>query len=736
MFWPTPQDYREAIQNPRICFKDPDLQAGLPELDKLGLPRPISGSFASVYRLKCGEREWAVRCFTTNVKDQKIRYDAISLHLRTNPLPYLVPFEYLSEGININGKWFPVVKMQWVEGESLLDYMGQNLHRADLLQELSDKWIIMTRELCSANIGHGDLQHGNILISNNEIILIDYDGMYVPALTGMPSNELGHRNYQHPGRNEEHFGPYIDHFSAWAVWISITAVSADPSLWHSLEAGELEECLLFRRNDFVSPDTSRAFELLALAQKEAVRTSASLLRAFATGEVPEVPSLSYPETEEKAAQPSSPHISAFSFNTVFRTTRTALAVLFDRLFKRKAKEVAAIPLPEASYSGGASWVLDHIALEATPHKQRSTYLFLAESIISYLIVLAAATTAAITYSSASVAALLICSIAGLGTELAFLRWRYDKAPSVQEKRAIYENVKRLELVLSELRSELNELNEMKRNFCRIQEGLIEDCVQRLEEAAYRERHATEAAEKELHIHLSGLARKRQNMDQAEKTELSRKLASFQKTWLEEKIIKHKISQEKIPEIDDEMKRRLRANGIRTPADFMDFSINQSYGRKQIDKAYLILKNGGSVHAGMSRAQARALVDWKRKIERSYRTKIPAVLPRSDISAIALKYKDRKSQLTDAEQTHKTLAEERLNKIKQDHHPELDSLTKEVEAARIRLEIELHHFDRQIEERGIRHSDTAEEYRDLNKRMAAYMDVHFASYVKQVFLFRR
>ncbi|WP_308637342.1 RIO1 family regulatory kinase/ATPase domain-containing protein [Paenibacillus silvisoli] len=295
MYWPTPQDYREAIQNPRNCFKDPELQAGLPELDKLGLPRPISGSFASVYKLKCGEQEWAVRCFTNNVKDQKIRYDAISLHLRANPLPYLVPFEYLSEGININGQWFPVVKMKWVEGETLLTYIERHLNHHERLQELSGKWLTMTRELRAARIAHGDLQHGNILIHNDEIILIDYDGMYVPALQGMTSNELGHRNYQHPGRTEAHFGPYIDYFSEWVIWISLAAVCADPSLWHSLGAGEAEESLLFRRNDFVSPDASRAFELLAQVEDEAVRSNAGSLHGFSTIELPEVPSLPDPQ---------------------------------------------------------------------------------------------------------------------------------------------------------------------------------------------------------------------------------------------------------------------------------------------------------------------------------------------------------------------------------------------------------------------------------------------------------
>ncbi|SFS66329.1 hypothetical protein [Paenibacillus sp. BC26] len=733
MYWPTPQDYREAIQNPRICFKDPELQAGLPELDKLGLPRPISGSFATVYKLKCGEREWAVRCFTNNVKDQKIRYNAISLHLRSNPLPYLVPFEYLSEGVNINGQWFPVVKMQWVEGESLLDYMGRNLHRSDLLQELSDKWIIMTRALRTANIGHGDFQHGNILIDNDEIILIDYDGMYVPGLDGMPSHELGHRNYQHPGRNEGHFGPYIDHFSAWVVWISITAVCADSSLWHSLEAGELEESLLFRRKDFVRPEASRAFELLARMEDETVRKSANSLRAFVSIGVPEVPRLPDPEPEEKTTQPSSLYISAFSKTTSFKTSLTAF---YNRHVKRMPRMALAISLPETSYSGGASWVLDHITLEAAPHKQQSTYLLMWENFISYLILLATASAGTILYNSAPVSALLFSSILGVGTEIVFLNWRYGKIPVVREKRATNDSMKRLELDLSLLQSEMNELNEIKRNFSQIEEELLNDCVQKLEEAVYRERQETEAVEKELHQFLSGLVGERRSIDQEEKTELSSKLAAFQKKWLEEQIIKHKISQETISEIDDETKRRLRKNGIRTPADFLDITINQSYGRKQIDKAYLILTNGGSVHVGMSRSQAKALVDWKRKIERRYRTKIPPVLPRTEISAISLKFKDRKSTLNDAEQTYIADVQDRLDMIKQTHLPELDSLRKEVEAAKIRLMNELHHFDRRIDERGKRHSDKLEEYHKLNKQMASYKNVHFVGYVKKVFLFHR
>ena len=94
MSWPTPQDYNEAIQNPKLCFDDPELKTGQPKLNTLGLPLPITGGFASVYRMQCGQRDWAVRCFLKEFADQQQRYAAISHHLAASKLPYIVGFDF------------------------------------------------------------------------------------------------------------------------------------------------------------------------------------------------------------------------------------------------------------------------------------------------------------------------------------------------------------------------------------------------------------------------------------------------------------------------------------------------------------------------------------------------------------------------------------------------------------------------------------------------------------------
>lgn len=104
-FWPTPQDYNEALQTPNWCFSDPVLKEGVPELDALGLPKPNSGAFASVYKIQCGQHSYAIRCFLNNIQDQADRYKKISEFILSDDLPYTVPFEYQERGICINGQW-------------------------------------------------------------------------------------------------------------------------------------------------------------------------------------------------------------------------------------------------------------------------------------------------------------------------------------------------------------------------------------------------------------------------------------------------------------------------------------------------------------------------------------------------------------------------------------------------------------------------------------------------------
>lgn len=278
MPFPALREYQDAVQNPRSCFSNPDLQNCQPVTDKLGLPRPFSGSFAVVFPMKQGNNKWAVRCFSTYHEDQELRYGKISQYLKNNPLPYMVGFEFLKQGIKVKGKWYPILKMEWAEGETLVKYLEKRLNNPNEVRVLSEKFLQLVCDLRKHKIAHGDLQHGNILVVNNGFKVVDYDGMYVPGLDGMLSNELGHRNYQHPTRCLTDFGTYLDNFSEWLIYISLLALSIDPGLWHRLDAGD--EHLLFRRQDIEDPDSSQVWRFLQQIKDRRLQALAYNLRSI------------------------------------------------------------------------------------------------------------------------------------------------------------------------------------------------------------------------------------------------------------------------------------------------------------------------------------------------------------------------------------------------------------------------------------------------------------------------
>ena len=278
MSWPTPQDYNEALQNPRLNFQDGELQAGAPGLTALGLPRPITGGFASVYSVRSGSRRWAVRCFLRDFPDHQERYAEIARHLAAARLPYTVGFQFLEKGIRVRGSWYPVLKMEWSEGSTFQDTIEANIQNPIALAGLADRWLKMLAALKKSGIAHGDLQHGNVLITDGDFRLIDYDGMFVPSFAGKPSHEIGHRNYQHPARTESDFGPHLDNFSGWIVYLSLIACSVDPSLWGRFGRGE--EHLLFRKEDFEAPRYSRLFRSLLHVKDDRIQKYLPLVQSY------------------------------------------------------------------------------------------------------------------------------------------------------------------------------------------------------------------------------------------------------------------------------------------------------------------------------------------------------------------------------------------------------------------------------------------------------------------------
>jgi len=263
--WPDLTEYHEAVQHPQKAFADPGLRAAALELDKFGMPKPATGANAVVYKgTKPGgffsfRKTWAIRCFLRPISDHAERYQAISRHLRNVSHRYEVDFQFLKEGIRIRSSWFPIVKMQWAEGDLLHSHLEKQLRYPWALATLREKWVTLVRDLEAARVAHGDLQQGNILVRDGSFQLVDYDGMWVPALKGRHATETGHRAYQHPERSEQDYGPELDRFSALVIYVSLAALELDASLWENFHTGDN---LIFVREDFLQVGRSPVWQQL------------------------------------------------------------------------------------------------------------------------------------------------------------------------------------------------------------------------------------------------------------------------------------------------------------------------------------------------------------------------------------------------------------------------------------------------------------------------------------------
>lgn len=287
MNWPSHSDYQDAMQNPGVCFQEPELKTGEAACDMLGLPRVMSGNFASVYELKTSGKRYAVRCFVRQVSGQQGRYARLSQYLNTVKLDCLVDFEFMLKGILVKGEWYPIVKMHWVEGLPLNQFVDEVHDKSDVLLKLAADWRTLVKNVKHHRLAHGDFQHGNIMVTPQaEYRLVDYDGMYAPVFGRGRAPELGHINFQHPRRTSEFYDETLDNFSALVVYLSLRALAVEPELWKKFYTGDN---LIFVSADFKNPLQAAVFQQLKLNKDVAVQQLAALVEKSCIGPVECVP---------------------------------------------------------------------------------------------------------------------------------------------------------------------------------------------------------------------------------------------------------------------------------------------------------------------------------------------------------------------------------------------------------------------------------------------------------------
>lgn len=259
MAYPTIEQYQEALQHPSTAFIDPHLAKGKIRASGLGTPLVASGGFALTYGLEISSKKYAVRCFHREAKGLENRYSAISKKIQNLKSEYFVEFEYQNKGVRIAKNEWPIVKMAWASGETLGEFVEKNYRDKLKLTNLISSLTALAKYLENSGIAHGDIQDGNLMVadSGKRLQLIDYDGMFVPELAALGSAELGHRDYQHPKRDNTVYDAHLDRFSFIAIVLALRALIEKQDVWQLSQSGA--GVIVFKANDYAAPQNSKIF---------------------------------------------------------------------------------------------------------------------------------------------------------------------------------------------------------------------------------------------------------------------------------------------------------------------------------------------------------------------------------------------------------------------------------------------------------------------------------------------
>ncbi len=295
MNYPLLSEYCEAVKYAADNFNE--LSHLTPVLDTNGNPVMSSGNFAVVFRMHDAKanKDVAVKCFLREQEGRAESYRLIAQELAYTPSPFLTPIRYLDQELFVSSQSttdeeFPAVVMDWIAGDTLDRYVQAHLSDPNALRLLTFQFSRLASWLLSQPFAHGDLKPDNILVRpDGTLALVDYDGMFVPAMKGTSARELGSPDFRHPLRTPECFNDHIDDFPLASILLSLKALSLSPSLWQTYGAADrllfsaadycnLASCPLLRELPtlFADPELPRLYALFLLAYTEGELNNTSI----------------------------------------------------------------------------------------------------------------------------------------------------------------------------------------------------------------------------------------------------------------------------------------------------------------------------------------------------------------------------------------------------------------------------------------------------------------------------
>jgi eukaryotic-like serine/threonine-protein kinase len=275
--WPDRSQYAHLVQVPHN-FADEELRGASLTLSRRGGPRVWSGARAMVFQAQTADRRLlAVRVFLNAGAADPTRYAALSQHLEQRSVPAFVWTRWVDEGLVYDTNRVPLIKMQWVDGIPLDEYLVTCLamdRPSPALAYMAEEWRRESQNLTSSDLAHGDIHAQNVLVCPGaapgqiRYQLVDYDGVWVPSLHSAP-REVGHAAYQHPRHVPSYWGPSVDAFPATLVYLSLRALAAEPALWDRFHT---DDTLLFRHEDLTDARSASVWAALAASPESLVRS--------------------------------------------------------------------------------------------------------------------------------------------------------------------------------------------------------------------------------------------------------------------------------------------------------------------------------------------------------------------------------------------------------------------------------------------------------------------------------
>jgi hypothetical protein len=611
--FPTGGEYQEAVQHPERCFSDPDLRSATCERMAMGLPKLISGNFASVFPMTTpsGHR-YAVKCFTREVPNQLQRYMMIGRRLSELKPWWATDFQFLSDGIQVDTGRYPILRMNWVSGLTLTRWISKNINQPVALSSVAQRFDELVNDLAASGMAHGDLQDGNLLVADDgKLHLVDYDGMYVPGLDGLPAGEVGHPDYQPPGRSQADYGPAMDRFSAWLISISLKMLVADPSLWDQMNPGP-DEYLLLNRSDLADVRSSRRFSALASHRNAEVRGLAAMARDILVLPLTSMPALVVAPRAASSAQaaarpPTAGGIPGWMRSHIHEpaevSARSGPAVPFEK----------AQPQQRGSSAPSPTWLVRMLAalpLVAVLGCIWSLYAGLAASI-----------------AASALATMIMWALYRRGPasrSFTEQRWARSRAAS---------GVKRAAAEIAGVQK---------------QTAKVERTARRMAAQQVRKRAAVQAAfarrlrqaaqpQEPIDRQLARLGSRKQH-------EISGRLARFQKDYVRSYLSRVAIDATQIPGVGAQLVAKLRAAGIRVAADFSGITYSQRGGSGIV---HFRLASGRLVHVpGIGEVKARQIDQWRQGQAARAARQQPSALPPADLRVIDAQFAARERQLRD------------------------------------------------------------------------------------------